>query len=80
MPHQQNEKILRAKEVRAKLGIARSTLYDWLNEKSPRYDASFPGQIKLGLSSVGWLESEINQWIDSRKAVSRRSQTPTSQR
>ncbi|PLI22181.1 hypothetical protein B6J44_27255 [Klebsiella pneumoniae] len=35
----------------------------WLNPKSPRYDATFPKQRRLGMQSVGWLESEIDQWL-----------------
>ncbi|MCC8382344.1 AlpA family phage regulatory protein [Photorhabdus laumondii] len=31
-----------------KLGIARSTIYDWINPKSLRYDNTFPKQRQLG--------------------------------
>ncbi|MGL6320344.1 AlpA family phage regulatory protein [Aeromonas hydrophila] len=31
-------KVLRIKDLIAKIGIARSTIYDWMNPKSPRYD------------------------------------------
>ncbi|WP_314189205.1 AlpA family phage regulatory protein, partial [Yersinia massiliensis] len=31
-------KVLRLPAVVSKLGIARSTIYDWLNAKSPRHD------------------------------------------
>lgn len=48
-------KILRMRAVVAKLGVARSTIYDWLNPKSPRYDATFPKQLRLGQQSVGWM-------------------------
>ncbi|WP_426817621.1 helix-turn-helix transcriptional regulator [Winslowiella sp. 2C04] len=59
----QTVKILRIREVVNKLGIARSTIYDWINPKSPRYDATFPKQRRLGLQSVGWLESELDEWL-----------------
>ncbi|ALQ45347.1 Prophage CP4-57 regulatory protein alpA [Raoultella ornithinolytica] len=49
-----------------KMGISRSTIYDWLNPKSPRYDETFPQQRQLGRQSVGWLESELNEWIMRR--------------
>jgi prophage regulatory protein len=58
--------ILRCTAVTQKLGIAKSTLYDWLNPKSPRYDVSFPKPFKIGLASVGWLEAEIDAWINVR--------------
>lgn len=41
-------KMLRIKDVMEKLGIARATIYDWLNDKSPRYDPTFPIQRRLG--------------------------------
>lgn len=60
-------KILRMRAVVAKLGVARSTIYDWLNSKSPRYDATFPKQRRLGQQSVGWMEAELDQWLLQRK-------------
>ncbi|MGJ3348241.1 AlpA family phage regulatory protein [Morganella sp. Je.2.23] len=56
-------KILRLPDVLQRIGIAKSTLYDWRNPKSPRYDPSFPKQRKLGLQTVGWVESELNEWL-----------------
>lgn len=66
----QTVKILRMREVVNKLGIARSTIYDWINPKSPRYDATFPKQRRLGMQSVGWLESELDAWLLERQSVS----------
>lgn len=60
-------KILRRWEVLQLLQIANATLYDWLSPKSPRYDPTFPKQIRLGASSVGWLADEIDAWIERRK-------------
>jgi prophage regulatory protein len=60
--HTPTVKILRMRAVTAKLGIARSTIYDWLDPKSPRYDATFPKQRRLGQQSVGWVEAELDQW------------------
>lgn len=61
-----NTQILRLPQLCARLGIARSTVYDKLSPTSPRYDATFPRPIKLGLSSVGWLECSVQDWIQSR--------------
>ncbi|SFU19099.1 transcriptional regulator, AlpA family [Kosakonia arachidis] len=66
----QTVKILRIREVVNKLGIARSTIYDWINPKSPRYDATFPKQRRLGMQSVGWLESELDEWLLKRNLAS----------
>ncbi|MGF2393056.1 helix-turn-helix transcriptional regulator [Klebsiella sp. 20_N_Kleb] len=65
-----NVRILRLNSIVTKTGIARSTIYDWLNPKSPRYDSSFPKPRKLGKQSVGWLESEIDGWINERAQAS----------
>ncbi|EKM8121281.1 AlpA family phage regulatory protein [Enterobacter hormaechei] len=59
-------KMLRIKDVMEKLSIARATIYDWLNDKSPRYDPTFPIQRRLGTKSVGWLESELDDWLNNR--------------
>ncbi|CAM6607113.1 MULTISPECIES: AlpA family transcriptional regulator [Enterobacteriaceae] len=63
-------KILRINALTQKLGIARSTIYDWINPKSIRYDRTFPKQRRLGNQSVGWLESEVDQWILQREISS----------
>ncbi|WP_434524195.1 helix-turn-helix transcriptional regulator [Photorhabdus asymbiotica] len=60
-------KVLRLPAVVSKLGIARSTIYDWLNAKSPRHDPAFPKPYPLGKQSVGWLESELDEWVLQRK-------------
>lgn len=59
--------ILRLKQVLMRTGLSRSTVYDKINLKSPRFDAAFPKQVSLGIGSVGWRESEITAWIESRK-------------
>jgi len=64
-------KVLRCQRVLNKVGIGKSTLYDWLNPKSSRYDPTFPKQIRLGASSVGWLEDEIDAWLQARVEASR---------
>ncbi|HEM8302866.1 helix-turn-helix transcriptional regulator [Providencia stuartii] len=63
-----NIKILRLPAVLQQIGVARSTLYDWMNPHSPRYDPTFPKQKRLGRQSVGWIESEINNWLLSRES------------
>ncbi|EML2577668.1 MULTISPECIES: helix-turn-helix transcriptional regulator [Enterobacter cloacae complex] len=65
----QTVKILRMRAVAAKLGIARSTIYDWLNAKSPRHDPAFPKPYPLGKQSVGWLESELDEWVLQRRVA-----------
>ncbi|HBT9002269.1 TPA: AlpA family phage regulatory protein, partial [Klebsiella pneumoniae] len=66
----QHIKILRISSVVNKIGVSRSTIYDWINPKSPRYDATFPKQRRLGMQSVGWLESELDEWLLKRHLAS----------
>ena len=67
--HSSKQRILRLKQVSDRIGLARSTIYDYLNAKSPRHDRTFPTPIKLGAASVGWFEAEIDQWIDTKAAA-----------
>jgi prophage regulatory protein len=56
-------RVLRVKDVTQKIGISRSTLYDWMNPKSPRYDATFPKHFKIGRHCIGWLEHQLDAWV-----------------
>ncbi len=55
-------RMLRRAEVQARLGIARSTLYAYLNKRSPSYLPAFPKPIRLG-STVGFIEHEIESFV-----------------
>lgn len=54
------ERFLRLNEVMNKTGLARSTIYYLIKKKE------FPESIPITKTIVGWLESEINQWIQDR--------------
>lgn len=56
-------RILRIGELIKRVGLARSTIYDRLDQGSPRYDATFPKPLKVGVSAVGWMEDEVETWI-----------------
>jgi prophage regulatory protein len=56
-------RILRLPETRRVTGVSRTTLYDWM--KAGR----FPQAVKLGPRSIGWRESDINDWLSSREQV-----------
>ena len=53
-------RILRLKDVMAKTGLARSTVYKNINA------GTFPRPIGLGGRSVGWIESDVDEWINQR--------------
>ncbi|KAA0973778.1 AlpA family transcriptional regulator [Pseudomonas sp. ANT_J28] len=62
----QSLRVLRLRHVIQRVGLSRSTIYDRINPKSSRYDESFPKPIKIGASAIGWIESSISEWIESR--------------
>ncbi|WP_421910558.1 AlpA family transcriptional regulator [Marinobacter sp.] len=61
-------RILRLRNVMEKTGLARSTIYKYIDA------GTFPKPIDLGGRSVGWVDSEIDGWIadkiQERDAVS----------
>ena len=57
--------ILRLPDIISRTGLSRSSIYLYLSE------GGFPKPISLGARSVGWLESEIDDWIDQKVASSR---------
>ena len=59
--------ILRLPELITYTGLSRSAIYDRMDERSPRYDQSFPKQIRLGGTAVGWMLSDVEQWIEHCK-------------
>ncbi|MBV1929039.1 MAG: AlpA family transcriptional regulator [Gammaproteobacteria bacterium] len=58
-------KILRLSCVMERTGLSRSSIYAYIQEDK------FPAQIQLGERRVGWLESEISDWIQGRIAETR---------
>lgn len=58
-------------QVAGKLDICKSTIYDWLSEKSPRFDPSFPRPIKINGKSIVWIFNEIEDWMLSKIALTR---------
>lgn len=53
-------RFLRLNDVKNRTGLSRSTIY--LNISR----GTFPKPISLGMRCVGWLESEIDEWMDAR--------------
>jgi prophage regulatory protein len=54
-------KMLRIEQVAEKVGYKKSTIYDWMNENSPRHKPYFPQPRKNGRSNR-WFESEIDSF------------------
>ena len=56
-----SNRVLRRPAVETLTGIPRSTLYAKIAS------GDFPAPIKIGQRAVGWLESEVNDWLSSRQ-------------
>ena len=58
-------RFLRLPEVMARTGLSRSTIYVRLEQ------GLFPRPVSLGGRAVGWIESEVDEWIRERITESR---------
>ncbi|ECD9611695.1 AlpA family phage regulatory protein [Salmonella enterica subsp. salamae] len=55
-----SHRFLRLAQVMDKTGLKRSQVYAYMKT------GDFPKSIKIGPSSVAWLESEIEEWINTK--------------
>jgi prophage regulatory protein len=55
-----SQKIIRRKEVEARIGLACSTIYAMIA------DNKFPRPVRIGRRAVGWLEEDIKNWLDAK--------------
>ncbi|EGQ8607183.1 helix-turn-helix transcriptional regulator [Vibrio parahaemolyticus] len=62
-----SNKIIRLPEVIKETGLSRSTIYLRMSK------GDFPQSISLGDRAVGWLQGEVNQWLEQRISASRNS-------
>ena len=60
--------ILRLPAVKARTGLSRSTIYLRVSERT------FPKPVSLGGRAVGWLEAEIQEWLQQRIEASRKAE------
>ena len=58
-------RVLRLPRVQARTGLSRSSIYMRVANRS------FPQPIRLGARAVGWIESEVDQWIREQISASR---------
>jgi len=64
--------ILPRHQVQQRTGLSRSTLYQYIKE------GAFPASVQLGPRAVGWLESDISDWITARVKLARHGNVPAS--
>ena len=60
-----NTAILKLPSVVTRTGLSRSSIYKKISE------GAFPAPISLGSRSVGWVESEIEDYLLKQIAISR---------
>ncbi len=57
--------ILRLPDVKKRTGLSRSSIYLRMTKKA------FPASVSLGGRAVGWLEDDIELWLDQKIQSSR---------
>jgi prophage regulatory protein len=62
MTTEQATTVLRLPELSKRVGLCRSSIYSLIRQ------GSFPRPIPLSARAVGWIESEIEQWLAERAA------------
>ena len=58
-------RVLRLPRVQARTGLSQSTIYARVA------NGTFPKPVRLGPRAVGWIESEVDEWIREQIAASR---------
>jgi prophage regulatory protein len=60
-------RILRLPEVMTRTGLSRSTIYLRISQ------GAFPTPVSLGGRAVGWIEEEIQEWLQLQIDSSRKT-------
>ncbi len=58
--------IMRLPAVMARTGLSRSTIYLRISK------GCFPRSISLGGRAVGWIDTEVNEWVAQQIKASRK--------
>ena len=62
---QREPAFLRRKQVETRTGLSCSTIYQCIK------DGVFPKPVPLGPRAVGWIESDVSDWIAARVKIAR---------
>jgi prophage regulatory protein len=58
--HGRETRILRLRQVMDRVGLKRSTIYAAMRSDT------FPRSVQIGRRAVGWLEADINDFVERR--------------
>ncbi|NNN46289.1 AlpA family transcriptional regulator [Vibrio sp. 2-2(8)] len=56
-------RLIRLNEVLGMTGLSRSCMYRFIEANQ------FPAQVPLGGRAVAWVESEVQEWMESRLSM-----------
>lgn len=62
---QQSERIIRLRDVIGKTGLSKSSVYRLAADPN----SDFPAAVRLSQAAVGWKESDVDAWIQSRRVA-----------
>lgn len=62
--NQQKMLIYRRATLLQALGVSKTTLRNWMIQEK------FPHPIQLGPRSVGWVASQVHEWLEKRPVTS----------
>ncbi|MCV0437423.1 MAG: AlpA family phage regulatory protein [Hydrogenophaga sp.] len=71
-PDTSENRILRVTPSAEHLGISRQLLYRKLSPADPLFDPDFPKPIKLSARATGFLECELNEWLQIKRQKTER--------
>lgn len=55
-----NQSLIRLPVVQERTGLSRSTIYAFVSQ------GRFPKPVHLGARSVGWVDTDVQDWIRAR--------------
>ena len=58
-------RLMRLNEVAEVTGLSRATIYKYVADRQ----FGFPQQVQLGPNRTAWVRSEVESWIEARKAA-----------
>ena len=61
-----SHRVLRLPAVKERTGLSRSSIYLRMAHEE------FPAPISLGARAVGWLEQDVENWLEKKIAASRK--------